>query len=313
MESDPAALVSHLSTSEGRRELQVMSIANTAPNLLNQLQKNGMPFLEAVEVTAPLFAQISPQEMANMPIRTQPELLWVFWLVKNNAVEAAKKNWEATDTQTLTGLGFDWAWTYGLTNVYLKPDQIQLQNHVSVFIQKLPKNIQRSVWELSQIEKIDNTNSKYGHIQKAWRSLFKELSIGLNDVANRPGRLPPGSAVAFIEAAQRATYNELVHFSQHALSDIVLPEGDFKRHKVVRMGEWNSSVGGLFLLAGSPFLSSTVLPNHSEVAPLTNLLDAMGLDINDSDTVRQLILKMNTPVQERVEMSLPQNVFDNIF
>ena len=39
MERDPAALVPHLSTPEGRRELHVVSLANTVPNMLNQLQK----------------------------------------------------------------------------------------------------------------------------------------------------------------------------------------------------------------------------------------------------------------------------------
>lgn len=314
MESDPAALLPMLATAEGRKELQVSSLANTVSNIFSQLQKNGMAFLDAVEVTAPLFAQITQQETASMPLRTQPELLWAHWLAKNNAVSSAKLNWVDTNAERLMILGFDWAWTYALASAHLKPEQTLLQEHVNIFIEQLPKNIQRSVWELSYIERIDNTKPKYKTTQKAWQTLFKEIDIHLHDIAIRPGKLPVGAAVAFIELAQHTSYDELLNFTQSSCLEIVLPLSDFKKHNSVLTGDWSSPVGGLFFLAGTPFLGSTSLPANSEVASLLGLADAVGLNINDADTVRQLILSMKTPKTETPsELEALQNVLENTF
>ena len=245
-----------------------------------------------------------------MPLRTQPQLLWAHWLVKNNALASAMTNWADIESDTLAMLGFDWAWTYGLANVYLKPDQELLKKHVDAFIEQLPQKVRRTVWDLSQSEKISSDNSNYKKIQTAWRTLFKNLNIGLNDIASRPGRLPPGSAVAFIESAQHATYEELVNFSLNSLSSIMLPYYDFNKHRTVLAGAWSSPMGGLFLLAGAPLLSATLLLDHHDVAPLMGLMEVMGLDMDDSNTVRQLIKKTMGPV---LEPDVPMDACNALF
>lgn len=309
MQSDPASLVPILATPEGRQELQIGSLANTVPNMLDQMQKNGSTFLDAVGVVAPLFKQIGPQALVMMPLRAQPDLLWAWWLATNDAVSDAKNDWVGVDPKRMGALGFGWAWSYGMAKQFLKKDQSLLHNHVNGFIEHLPLSVQRSVWALSQAEDVDYGSADYRKIQKAWRQLVKTLDVPLNTLSkNWTTQLPLGSSVALVETFQKASQSDIFAFLDKHKNRNAFVYRDFMNHEDVLQGLWESPVGGFALLADSGLLPWTSLPKHPDVAPIMDMVDSLGLSLSDPATVRQLITTLvKTPISE---MAIPPDVFE---
>lgn len=304
MEADPASMVPILATKEGRRELQVTTLTGVVPNLLARLQATGVPLLDAAQTVAPLLQQIKAQEVAAMPLREKPELLWAWWLANAGALQLAKDDWTGVDPRQMALLAFDWMWVYAPMQKLLKANKEHLEIPMNRFIEQLPANAQRPVWELAQLFTVkEPTESQKAKLIKSWFTLFHRLDIGLADmVVHCRGSLPQGASPAFLECAQKSSQEDILALLHRHPTGFAPVQADFlfSERWLLISQPWNSPLGGLALLAGNKMLTGTTLMQHSETQPILGMLDCLGLDINDIATTRQLINALHAPAQEQL-------------
>ena len=304
MERDPASMVPILATKEGRKEMQVSTLSGVLPNLIDRLQAGCMPLLDVASTVAPLLEQLKAPEIAAMPVREKPELLWVWWLVNSNSLQMAKDDWAAVDPKTMGRLAFDWMWLYAPFQKLLKSNKDNLEIPMNRFIEKLPPRAQRSVWELSQeIATKEPTDSQQAKLIKAWRTLFSRLDITLSDMMEHcRSSLPRGASPAFLECAQKASQKDILELVNHHPTGFVplLHEFSSSNCRELTAQPWKSPLGGLALLTRNPLLTATALTQHPDTQPIMGMLDCLGLGLNDIGATRQLINAMNAPTQESV-------------
>ena len=299
LDADPESLIPILATAEGRQAMQVTSLAITVPNVMAAMQRNGASFLEAAHRTAPLLKTISWHAAARqLTMNNQPELLWAWWLAKNDATQLALDNWQGASASKLLRLAFDWTWLhharFGYPFIGQGSEPVQ---GLDTLLQALSPTERLPFQQLLAMhKKPDLDTPEYFTAQRHWRVASKAAQTDMLDFIPRM-EMPPvnWASLAMFECAQRSTQENLLAFVQACPTRLHWRETDFTPHQRMLNGPWQGPLGGFALLAGTPLLHKTSLLNDPETSRLASSLEGLGVDFNDTALVTQVVATLIAP------------------
>lgn len=299
LDADPESLIPVLATPQGREDMQVTSLAITVPNVMAAMQRNGASFLEAAHRAAPLLRDISCSEaLLKMPLRSNPELLWAWWLAQNEATQLALDDWKTAPVQRLANLAFDWAWMHNarIGHALTVRDKSDMPG-LDTLLQALPATDRLPFERLLSVQKKPELDTpEYRAAQRNWRVAIKVAQPDMRDFIPRMN-MPPviGASLAVFECAQRSTQESLLAFVQACPQRLNWRETDFVPHQRLLKGPWRGPLGGFALMAGSALLYNTSLLDHPENARLASTIDALGVDVSETSVVMQMVLSLIAP------------------
>lgn len=304
LDTDPESLIPVLATEEGRKSMQVTSLAITVPNVMAAMQRNGASFLEAAHRAAPLLKTI-PWNAAvrQFPLSPEPQLMWAWWLAKNDATQAALDSWQNTPPPKLMQLAFDWTWLHharlGFAFAVQKNNAME---GLDTLFQALPPTDRLPFQRLLSVKKSPAMDTpEYQALQRDWRVAFKVAKSDMLDFIPRM-EMPPvaGALLALFECAQRSSQESLLAFVQACPERLRWREADFIPHQRMLKGPWRGPLGGFALMAGTPLLNRTSLLDHPEASQLASTLEGLGVDFSDTAIITQLVATLIAP-QEAIQ------------
>ena len=284
MQTDPAALVPVLTTSEGRKMLQVGNIEGAIKGLMVCMEDNGFTFEQATTSLAPLLSQVSTAHaVQSFYMKDNSQVLLAWWSISRE--RAIRKDTPLHDKRA----AIDWIL---LTQSIVPAPKTALPIKVLTYMAEIFDNALDGPLLMAIAHggtpELGTSEDKY--LTRCWEKLFFELSDD-DLVVLAPSFMAPvytGALTAFIKRCQMAKEATLLRVME------ILPQGLPKNTPLsilsaLKHKPWVCPMAGLFLLPTLAQQSGNTLIQDAETGGLLSMLEAVGIGLDHHSAIRQAV------------------------